>query len=269
MTQGFLLFAHDNEEIQYGLLAAWQAQRIKKWLGKPVSLVTDEQTLNKIEKFKNLFDHIILSEVNTGQKKSYQGTQLTFKNVDRSAAWDLTPYDETIIIDTDIVIQSDRLNLLWNHSDDFLVCKQSEHILGRKFTSFDWVSNYGIKFYWATVFYFKKSPTSKLFLDHCQWIKQHYNWYGYVNDLTTKYIRNDHVWSIALHDLGGLAGSSWAQTTPCNLYFSLEDDKVINMDDTSVTILGQDKLAKVIGCDLHIMNKVDLLKFASQELEYE
>jgi hypothetical protein len=78
MTQGFSLFAHDNEEIQYGLLAAWQAQRIKKWLGKPVSLVTDEQTLNKIEKFKNLFDHIILSEVNTGQKKKLSGNSVNF-----------------------------------------------------------------------------------------------------------------------------------------------------------------------------------------------
>jgi hypothetical protein len=109
VTQGFLLFAHNNERISYVQLAAWQAKRINKWLGKSVSIVTDQQSLDTLTD-QSMFDHIILSEVPTSQQRSYNGNKLTFNNTDRCCAFDLTPYDETIIIDTDIVIQSDRLN---------------------------------------------------------------------------------------------------------------------------------------------------------------
>ena len=62
MSQGFLLFVHDNEQIQYSLLAVWQARRIRQWLNKPVSIVIDQQSLSNL-KNQNLdqeFDHIII-----------------------------------------------------------------------------------------------------------------------------------------------------------------------------------------------------------------
>ena len=85
MNQGILLFAHDNEQVQYSLLAAWQARRIHKWLNKPVSIVTDANSLAtlKLHNLDQEFDHIILSDADTTQKKLYTDRRLTFKNVNR------------------------------------------------------------------------------------------------------------------------------------------------------------------------------------------
>ena len=41
MTQGALIFAFDNEEIDYVKLAAWNARNIHEHLKIPVAIVTD------------------------------------------------------------------------------------------------------------------------------------------------------------------------------------------------------------------------------------
>jgi hypothetical protein len=274
MTQGFLLFAHDNEQIQYSLMAAWQAQRITKWLGKPVSIVTDQQSVDNLIARKldpnSIFDKVLLSDSNTSQQKRYQNADdsqtLTFKNVDRSMAWDLTPYDETLVIDTDIVIQSNRLNTVWNNSEDMLVCRNSTDVFDRKFVGFDYLSNYGIQFCWATVFYFKKNETTQLFFDTCKRIKEMYNWFSFVYDLGGNYIRNDHVWSIALHELGGSAGNKWALDIPIHLPYTLDRDQLVAMTDDSITVLGDNKLRQLKNIDTHIMNKYTLMEHVVKEM---
>jgi hypothetical protein len=269
MTQGFLLFAHNNEQIPYGLFAVWQARRISKWLGKPASLVADQHTVDKLGTLVNVFDKVIISNTLSSQKKSYGGEQLSFNNVDRCMAWELTPYEETMVVDTDIVIQSNKLNTVWNNAEDILVCRNSNDVFGRKFVGFDYISNHGVKFYWATEFYFKKNDASKVFFDTCNRIKQNYNWYAHVYDITTKYIRNDHVWSMALHELGGKSNSSWATELPFNLYFAIDSDNIIKMEDDLVILHSSNKIRKVKGCDVHTMNKISLLEHIKEELAYE
>lgn len=260
MNQGILLFAHDNEQIQYSLLAAWQARRIHKWLNKPVSIVTDANSLATLKQY-NLdqeFDHIILSDADTTQQKLYTGQQLTFKNVNRIDAYDLTPYNETLIIDTDIVIQSDRLNLVWNNIEDYLVCKHCEDLLGREWSRLQYVNRTGIEFYWATLFYFKKSEQSKQFFEVCKHVKDNYT--SYINEygINDQYLRNDHVWSIAIHLLGGKA-------IPTTLWYSLDKDALLTLDKDRIAVLG----ATVQGQDVHVMEKFSLMSHVKKELGCE
>ena len=44
MTNGILIFAHNNREVDYGLLAVISGGLAKKHLHVPVSLVTDHST---------------------------------------------------------------------------------------------------------------------------------------------------------------------------------------------------------------------------------
>ena len=112
MSQGFLVFAHDNEQIEYGLLALGQAKRIRTFLDKPVSIVLDTKTKNNLDEkyqgWQDHFDKIIDSELLSSQTKRYGdvNNQLTFHNLDRTDAYTLTPYDETIVIDTDVLIHN-------------------------------------------------------------------------------------------------------------------------------------------------------------------
>lgn len=260
MTQGVLLFAHNNEKVNYGLMAFWLAARISKHLGVGTSLVTDQKTCDQMHeinpRWKDRFDKIVLQESLATQTKRY-GTpdnQLTFHNLDRSDAWDITPYDETIVMDTDIVIQTSTLSKLWGSAEDLVVCDTSTDLYASTDAEFQWVSERSIKFYWATVFYFKKTELTGMFFHTCKWVKQNYNWLSYVYELPAGPVRNDFIWSIALHTL-----NHPFKSIPFNLLHSNFEDRLIDMTESGLKFLTPNGVCKVKQ-DVHVFNKFDLLE---------
>lgn len=266
MSKGVLLFAHNNEQVDYGLMAYWCATRIAKHLAVDVTLVTDLATASKLDSIKSdwrsAFDNIIMQESQATHTKRYGNAdnQLTFHNLDRIDAYDLTPYDETILIDTDIVLQTATLSKLWGSDQDFIVCDRSTDLYGQTPDEFRWASDRSIKFYWATVFYFKKSKDSELFFNTCKWVKSNYNWLSYAYELPVSPVRNDFIWSIALHTL-----NHPANTIPYNLLHSNFEDRLLEMSVNSAKFLTPTGLCKV-NSDVHVFNKFDLLEQINKEL---
>jgi hypothetical protein len=259
MTKGVVFFAHNNEKINYGLLAYWSSKRVRQHLKVGSSLVTDQLTCDAMDEidscWKDQFDEVIIKESVATQTKRY-GTpdnQLTFHNLDRLDVWNLTPYDETIVLDVDLVIQTDLLSKLWESSEDLIVCDTSTDLYGTTDSEFNWVSDRSVKFYWATVFYFKKTEFTKLFFKQCEWIKHNYNWIRYVYELPSGPMRNDFVWSIALHSLNYSPAS-----IPFNIMHSNFEDRIIDMNLESIKFLTDKGLCK-IKSDVHVFNKFDLL----------
>ena len=74
---------------------------------------------------------------------------------------------------------------------------------------------------------------------------------------------------MALHELGGKSNSSWATELPFNLYFAIDSDNIIKMEDDLVILHSSNKIRKVKGCDVHTMNKISLLEHIKEELAYE
>lgn len=269
MNQGILLFAHNNERINYGAFAVWCAKRIHKHLAQPVSLVCDAATLKSIQQLDtSVFDQIIPSEVEAHQQKRYQSELHTFKNLDRTMAWELTPYAETIVLDTDVAVQSPILNTLWGSCHDMIVCADAEHVFKRPYEEFNWLSMYSIRFFWATQFYFRKTEQSRVFFETCQWIKHNYAWHALLHDFNPKLIRNDYLWSIALHLLGGAAGSTWCATMPWSLMYATDADTLHSINDNEIIMssIHPTEICKIKNRDMHLMNKNQLEKFVYHEL---
>jgi hypothetical protein len=238
-----------------------------------VSLAADAATVENIAQAGidlKLFDQIITSDGFTAQVKRYHDELLTFQNFDRCQAWDLTPYDETIIIDTDVVVQSTMLNKLWGSAHNMIACQKSRHVLGHPHTEFDYVSPHGVKFFWATEFYFRKNDESQLFFETCKWIKDNYWWHAKIHDFDSRLVRNDFLWSLAIHYLGGAAGSDWMPIMPWTLPYSMDRGMILELTDRSV-VLGHEsnQLCRVTGKDVHVMNKIDLQTHARKELGLE
>ena len=63
MTAGVVMFAHNNREINYGMMAYVSARYVEKNLKVPISLISDSGTINWLDKtdsnIKNVFDKII------------------------------------------------------------------------------------------------------------------------------------------------------------------------------------------------------------------
>lgn len=264
MSRGVLLFAHNNENINYGLMALAQARRINRFLQIPTSLVTDSQTAasltDLVPNWQDSFDQVILQESTAVQTKRYVDQQLTFHNLDRVDAYDLSPYSDTVVIDTDVIIQTDYLNRIWAMPEDLVVCDRSTNLWHQTDPEFVKISDRSVKFYWATVFRFRKTQSTKMFFDYCRHLKQHYSWIRFVHELMSGPVRNDFIWSIALHDLDYPAA-----VIPYNLMHSNTQDKIVKVANSAVIMLTQNGLIKVTG-DLHVFNKTDLMTHVKEEL---
>ena len=91
MNKGALLYAFDSK-VKYTKLAIKCAKRIKKYLKLPVSIVTD----TKVD--SDIFDNtIIVPKPITNNRHERR----TWYNADRSSAFDYSPYDKTLLVDTD------------------------------------------------------------------------------------------------------------------------------------------------------------------------
>lgn len=277
MTQGILLFAYNNEEIDYGILAVGTAVRIKKFLGKPVTLITDSITIDSLDKtlgqWRVYFDKIIIKDSEGNNLKRYLdvGKELSFHNLNRIHSWELTPYDETIVMDVDILIQSSQLNKLWSNNEELIFCKNSRDIIDRPSDEFNFISQHSAKFFWATVFYFKKTEYTKIFFDTCKKIKENYLWYSHLYGLQSGAVRNDYIWSIALHELGGRENTKWASMIPWTLLYSTPKDNIVNLGNEEISILTKDTplIVKIKGLDIHIMNKKSLSTIIKDTMELE
>jgi hypothetical protein len=280
MTQGVLLIANNNSEIDYLKLASYTAKQVKQYLNVPVSLITDSTHLF----FKNyardaiLFDKIIdCVDTDLNYKSFYDGDQLqsktSWKNGTRSSCFDLTPYDETLVIDVDYVINSDNLSHCFNQPHDFLIYRHSADLsVLRSKIEFDLVSNTSIPFYWATVFYFKKTAATDNLFTLINNIKDNWHYYKRLYQINSPNFRNDYAFSIAIHMLSGFYQNNFAGHLPGKMFYALDKDYLIDIKDNNMQFLVQHSAAagqyipvKTTGIDVHVMNKHSLLKVIDNE----
>lgn len=270
MSKGILIFAYNNQEIDYVGMATFAAKQAIKFLGVPVSLVTNDKDClseDTLDTFENI---IVLPDESTQNKRFYDGDNdfklLQWKNFTRINAYDITPYDETLVIDSDYIINSNFLSYCWNQNHDFLIYDECFDLAnGRKNYEFDFVSDLGIKFYWATVFFFKKTNENKLFFTLLDKIKQDWGYYSKVFYLPSKKFRNDFAFSIAIHMMNGLGHGEFIKTIEGKLWFTTDRDLLLSFNKNKMkflTLIDNKKYVpvSVTDKDVHIMNKFSLMK---------
>lgn len=278
MTKGVLLFAFNNEEINYIRVAQFAAKRISNFLDKPISLVTDSISRDSITE-NELFDKIILVDdlKNFSVKSFNNGTSLSkkasWKNHSRYQSFDLTPYDETLVLDVDYIINSKTLNYCWNQPHDFLIYKKSFDLAGwRNTKEFSLVSDYSIPFYWATAFYFKKNENTENFFSLVNYIKNNWQYYKFLYHIDGDKFRNDYAFSIAIHMMNGLSEGDFAKEFPGKMFYALDIDHFLKEKNNSLYFLiqkenkqGEYLPAKITGIDVHVMNKYSLMELSRHE----
>jgi hypothetical protein len=281
MNKGCLLFAHDGD-IDYGSQAVLAARLAIKYLAVPVSLVTDQKTLSSIKtKFDQLpFDQIIFVEKpkTTNTRSLANGDDritIQFINSNRSTAYDLTPYDRTLIIDTDFLIQSDTLGKYWNSTEQFLITPEMIDLtyLGEKNLDFN-INQFSIQTLWATNIMFSKTPEVKILFDLVEHIKNNYNYYAAIYGFPYQQYRNDFAFSIACHIISGYGIDPWWGELPSPIWIK-DTDLLYRIKNRSLTFLIKDHNKKdnwvaltVKDQDIHFMNKLNLLENLDKLMEF-
>jgi hypothetical protein len=277
MTVGALIFAHNNTAIDYTKLAVFAAQRIKKFLNIPVSIVTDNVQWLEDNYPNHPFDKVIhIINEPAFHKLFYDGSvsskKLEWKNITRYRAYDISPYDRTLVIDSDYVINSNILKNALDRDTPFQIYQRSFNITGWKDTTpYIRINQYSVPFYWATVFVFDKDPVVEAFFNLVTYIKNNWLYYRILYSIDAEMFRNDFAFSIAIHIMNGKTDGDFAIELPGTMNFIEDRDILIDMKNDSMKFLiqKQDHLgeyipAKVTGIDVHVMNKDSLTRVINE-----
>jgi hypothetical protein len=269
MSKGLLVFSYNNRSVDYVKQTVFLARRAKEYLGLPTSIVTDD--VSYAEQWKDDFDKIIPYKSSAITAKTYNdGTmasrKLIFKNDTRPYAYDLTPYEQTLMLDSDYVIANDKLKHCFDGPNDFMIYKDAYDLAGfRDYSEFKRISDASVDFYWATCVFFKKTSTNEIFFNLVKHVQQFWTHYRQIYRLETAVYRNDHIFSIAIHIMNDFQQGDFAKKLPGKLYYTTDKDILHKIENDEFTLLlekenylGQYTLAKFKGVNLHVMNKFSL-----------
>lgn len=259
MTRGIVLFAFDNEAFNYRAMASWSAKRIHRYLGLPVTLITDQETHDPV------FDREIVIDNATSGSRYFFDADMTaaWHNHSRYRVSSLTPYDATMVLDVDYVVSSDRLLAVFNTNQDFLCHDRAWDVTA--LTDYSELNNFGrnrMPMSWATVMYFRRGKIADMIFSIVSMIKDNWSHYRDLYGLPARNtFRNDHALSIALNIVRGHCpqGPSipWALASidPHHRVSQIDHDRF------RIDFVDADHKPRYIttqGQDLHVMGKKDL-----------
>jgi hypothetical protein len=277
MTRGVLMYAHNNAEIDYFKIACANALLVQKNLSVPVTLVTDAGTIGwgredlGDEFVDKCFEHIItvdrdwnFSNTRNYSDTSYTTKSLQFYNCNHWEAYELSPYDETLFIDADYLIMSNALNNCWGSENDIMM----NHSIFEPGSTNDpytkHIDDFGIRQYWATVIYFKKTDHAKFLFELVKHIQEKYFYYTQLYYFSNGMYRNDYAFSIAIHMLNGFTSTeSTVKELPIpGLLMSWDTNDIYAVHGINDITLYAEKetkgtymLVRLKDQDVHIMNK--------------
>jgi hypothetical protein len=213
MTTGAVIFARNNEHIDYVAMAKWSAQNIERHLEIPTHIITDSAPSDNARHFTDV------------------GT-VTWHNLNRMDAYRLSPWDRTLVLDADYVVATDQLSSVLDCDADFLAHRWAFDVTGcNTFEGLNWFGDVSMPMWWATVMVFNKSKSAELIFDTMAMIRDNWTHYRNIYKNSVATYRNDHALSIALGMVNGHtlthAGIPWqlASLTPEHDLTQLDQDR--------------------------------------------
>lgn len=293
-SKGVLMFAHNNVEIDYLKLAIVNSYLIQKNLGltkNQITIVTDSHSLKHTETelskkvIKGASSNIVIVEKDTDFKhkniRTFHDTVITskdlsFYNINRCDAYDISPYDETLLLDVDYLVLSDRLNHCWGHNNEIMMnWEYSDVMFGREYSDLERIGPMGISHYWATVVYFRKTQLTESFFNVAKHVAKNTHYYKDLYKWNGSLFRNDYSFSIAAHVISGFQDRGLPQL-PITLYKTFDLDDVHSSPSPNELILYLEKIncpgdfimTRWKNIDVHIMNKWAINRVAKELLKH-
>ena len=244
MMKGVLLYCFNTESYRYDKIAAKTIPLLRRNLGLEITVVTNDETRVHLPEQEGV--NYIVIENQTGNYIN----QKSWHNLDRHRAYELSPYEKTILLDIDYFCYSDYLLTLANTDQDFMVHDKVHDVTGHD--SYKFARNSMIPMVWATVIIFKKTPRAMAIFDMVKYVKERYSYFCDLYRIDFQNFRNDYAFAIALHQLGGFKGY---ETIPNRLPTLPAAARVTEVSATHVSWNHQGRHGKIANNDLHVIDK--------------
>ena len=257
LSQGVVIFAFNNEQTDYIAMAAWSARNVRRHLNLPVAVVTD----NPAAAAQHQFEHIIVTVADTGGSRHFAdyGTTVTWHNAGRINAYELSPFDQTIVLDADYVIASDRLLEVLAIPQQFAAFKDAFE--PSSMTNLETFGEFKMPMWWATMMMFRRGTVSQYIFDSMQMIRNNWQHYRDLYGIHQSNYRNDYALSIALGLVAGAEHSVHEIFWPMLNVMPDHGLTCVEQDHYEITYTNTEGRLKTLswaGLDFHAMCKKHL-----------
>ena len=288
--KGVCFFAYNNDQIDYVELALLAAGYVKKYLGLPVCLITDNGSYSWLreskdkEDIKRCIDYIVETDDELPQNmrrhydSPYAEFTAQFSNGNKHKVYEYSPFEQTLLLDIDYIVKTDFLNQVFDSNvgvamfDRAVTSRNEMPSMGERR-----LNDCGVKMWWSTVVYFDRSEKSKLFFDTWSHVAENYDFYQYLYNFPGKLFRTDYCVSVAAHILNGMEeGDVIGNFNDTPMSFLSQKDDIIEVNSVEDWILlshdpienWKNILVKHSKLDLHAMNKRALARVLPKLMEY-
>lgn len=242
-SRGVVLFAYNTNTVNYVKIADLAARLIRHQLGLPVTLVTDETV--DVEHI----DQIVLDQNTFTNYRAGYGQNQQWRNGGRYRAYELSPYDETLLIDSDYLQLDTSLLTILDSIDDYRIVTQNQSPTASMDSN---MGVLGMPYVWATAVAFKKSKKSQALFELVGRIQRNYSYYQKLYQIRERNYRNDYAFSIADNIVNGYRSSlgiPWSMLTIDKPITSIE------IKENKLVIRESDQAHVIPIQNLHIIDK--------------
>ena len=255
MTTGVLIFAYNNEHIDYLAMANWSAKNVRRHLNLPVCVVTDQQIPAEYT-----FEQVVFSKIVGKDSRWFAdiNSTVTWYNGNRSNVYELSPWSTTLVLDADYVVASNQLAQILTTNQDFLCHRWAYDVTGlQPFDDNNFFGRHRMPMSWATVMLFSRNKTAELIFESMQMIRDNWDHYRNLYGILKSTYRNDFTLSIAMNIVDGHTLSTPA--IPWQLASVTPDHKLtqISQDVYRLDFTTADKKSRwiTLSHDFHAMGK--------------
>ena len=243
VSKGVLLFAFNTSQVDYVRIADQAARLIHRTLNLPVTLVTDQPA-----DAKNI-DQMVIVENNVQNVRKGYANLTQWRNGNRYQAYTLSPYDETILLDSDYLMLDQSLLKLFDACTDYQIMHTNRYLTRPSQTKIDITC---IDQVWATAVIFKRTIKTQLLFSLVGRIQRNYDYYRKLYNIRATNFRNDFAFALANNIVNGYTPTNmipWTMITAENPISSIERKN-------NALIIREAERAHVVPYqNLHIIDK--------------
>lgn len=239
-SRGIVAFAISTATTDYESIAQQTVELASRVLDLPYTLITK--------------DHMAYMNWHNYRHDVDLGHEVEWKNFGRNLCYELSPYDETLVIDVDYVVQDTGLLKIFDLPWDYLLQRQARSLNDEYVPAV--MGAHSLPYVWATVFAFRKTSRAKAFFDLVQRIEANYHYYRELFNVESRSYRNDYAFAMADTILNGFAVSDISIPGP--MLNILQPIDSIMLKGNQVVIKDKQTAYVVPKMNMHVMGKAYL-----------
>ena len=248
-SKGVVFFAHNTADVDYVRIADISARLVEQHLNLPITLITDTESNPTYN-----YDHVVRVEYRGNNFRNDHISKETkqWKNHGRYTAYEHSPYDNTLLIDTDYLVLDNSLLKLMELDYDYRIMEHSNSSAETMPTRMGIV---GLPYLWATVVMFRKCPRSEMFFNLIGRIQRNWAYYRNLFMVDGTSYRNDYAFAMSNTIINGYSLTTkniipWKMFTVVQevvrMDTNLKDKIIVRLKDLAITIPKH---------NVHIMDK--------------